>query len=99
MKVNITEQTASVIFSVEGYLDTTTASQFESALAPYLAGQKNFIFDFAELEYISSAGLRAVLRAQQTLEEAGRSITVRNSNEEVMEVFEIVGFDEFLLFE
>ena len=99
MKISITEMDTCVLFSVEGYLDMTTASPFEEALMPYLAVEKNFVFDFSELEFISSAGLRVVLRAQQTLEETGRTITVRNSNEEVMEVFEIVGFDEFLIFE
>ena len=99
MKIDITEQDTNVLYSVEGYLDTTTAPQFESALTPYLPGKKNFIFDFSDLEYVSSAGLRVILRIQQTLEETGRSITVRNSNEEVAEVFEMVGFDEFLTFE
>ena len=99
MKVNITEMDTCVLFSVEGYLDTTTASPFEEALMPYLAVEKSFVFDFSELEFITSAGLRVVLHTQQTLEETGRTITVRNSNEEVMEVFEMVGFDEFLIFE
>lgn len=64
-----------------------------------LSEEKNFVFDFAGLEYISSAGLRVILRTQQRLAGAGRSITVKNSNEEVMEVFEMVEFNEFLTFE
>lgn len=99
MKINIVEQDTTILFSVKGYLDTTTSSKFEEVLSPYLEGEKNFLFDFAELEYVSSAGLRVILRTAQTMEDTNRTISVRNSNEEVLEVFGLTGFDEFLILE
>lgn len=98
MKLNITEQDNNAIFSVEGRLDTTTFSEFETALAPYLNGTMNLVFDFGELEYLSSAGLRVILRTQQKIEETDRTMIIKNSNEEVMEVFEMTGFADFLTF-
>lgn len=99
MKLNITEQGNNVIFSLEGRLDTTTFSEFETALAPYLDGRVNLIIDFEKLEYLSSAGLRVILRTQQKIEETDKTMIIKNSNEEVMEVFEMTGFAEFLTFE
>jgi anti-anti-sigma factor len=46
------------------------------------------IFDFAAVDYISSAGLRVVMIANQNMEECDGSLTVCNVNEDVMEVFE-----------
>lgn len=99
MKVNIAEQETIISFSVEGYLDTTTAPKFEAELTPYLAGEKSFVFDFSGLEYISSAGLRVILRTLNILEERDRSLTVRNIKGEVREVFEMTGFDSLLALE
>ena len=49
---------------LEGRLDTTTAPQLEVELKRSISGITELIFDFAGLEYISSAGLRVLLAAQ-----------------------------------
>ncbi len=55
------------------------------------------IFDFAHLEDIPSAGLRILLQAQKTMNRQGsKMMIVRNVNEELMEVFEVTGFSDFL---
>lgn len=56
------------------------------------------VFDFAELEYISSAGLRVILSAQKVMNRQG-SMIIRNVNENVMEVFEVTGFVDILTIE
>ena len=99
MELKIIEENGNVTFYVEGQLDTTTFSDFEEALQPYLTAQVNLILDFKALEYLSSAGLRVILRTQQKIEELNASLLIRNCNREVMEVFEITGFDDFLKFE
>ena len=99
MELKIVEENGTVTFFVEGQLDTTTFCDFEEALKPYLTPRVRLVLDFKELEYLSSAGLRVIMRTQQRLEELEASMVIRNSNEEVMEVFEITGFDEFLIFE
>ena len=99
MEIKIVKENGAVIFFVKGQLDTTTFSDLEEALEPYLKDGSHLVLDFEALDYISSAGLRVILRAQQKIDELNASMVIRNSNEEVLEVFEITGFSDFLTFE
>lgn len=56
---------------------------------------KTLIMDFAELEYISSAGLRVLLIAIKQMKRQG-SMRVINTNEMVKEIFEVTGFADFV---
>ena len=70
----------------------------EVELKRSISGITELIFDFAGLEYISSAGLRVLLAAQKVMNKQG-SLTIRNVNSVVMEVFEITGFVDILTIE
>ena len=83
---------------LEGRLDTTTAPQLEVELKRSISGITELVFDFAGLEYISSAGLRVLLAAQKVMNKQG-SLMIRNMNSVVMEVFEITGFVDILTIE
>ena len=57
-------------------------------------------FNLKHLEYISSAGLRTVLVAQQTLEDKGYdNVKVINANESIKEIFEDTGFSDIIYIE
>lgn len=88
----------SVLFSLEGRLDTTTAPELDQAVKEALDGTKEMVFDFEKLEYISSAGLRVLLVAQKAMNVQG-SMKVVNTNEMVMEIFEVTGFSDILTIE
>ena len=77
---------------LQGRLDTNTAPELEEALAG--AGVSEMEFDFAGLEYISSAGLRVLLSAKKALMSSGGSMSVVNANDTVRSVFEITGCSE-----
>ena len=81
--------------SISGRLDTMTAPKLEAELKQNISGLTELVFDIAELDYISSAGLRVLLSAQKVMNKQG-DMTIRNANEEVMEVFEITGFIDIL---
>lgn len=81
-----------------GRLDTVTAPELEAELNSSLPTVKDLILDFAELEYISSAGLRVILKAQKTMSTQG-SMKLIHVNESVMEVFDITGFSDILTIE
>ncbi len=83
---------------ISGRLETVTAPKLEEELKTSLQGVKTLIMDLAELEYISSAGLRVLFSAQKTMNKQGRMI-VRNVNEDVMEVFEVTGSVDVLTIE
>lgn len=82
----------------EGRLDTQTAPQMEAALEELDSGCTELILDFKGLEYISSAGLRVVLKAQKRMNTQG-AMKLQNVNETVMEVFDMTGFLDFLTIE
>ena len=85
--------------SVQGSIDTVTAPELDKYLQENIEGITELVFDFSAVDYISSAGLRVVMMANQNMEECDGSLTVRNVNEDVMEVFEMTGFDSLLNFE
>ena len=91
MKKNGTELTVEVI----GRLDSLTAPELEEKLEESYEGIEKLILDLGKLEYISSAGLRVLLGAAQTMEEQSDEgeLIVRNLTKPVRDVIELVGFD------
>lgn len=98
MTINKTEQGSELELAVAGRLDTTTAPQLEAELKRSIDGVTSLRFDFSELEYLSSAGLRVLLAAQKVMNRQG-TMVIRHVNETIMEVFEITGFSEILTIE
>ncbi len=83
---------------LDGRLDTTTSPRLEAALKENIVGVTALVFDFASLEYISSAGLRVLLSAQKIMNKQGRMV-IRHINEIIREVFDITGFADILTIE
>ncbi len=86
---------SSLTISLDGRLDTTTAPQLEAEITGGLNGVTNLIIDMEKLVYVSSAGLRVLLKAQKTMNKQG-TMTVKNVSSEIKEIFEVTGFDELL---
>ncbi len=81
------------VFIPTGRINSQTSKSFEEAvLAAIAAGSKSMVFDFADLNYISSAGLRVVLLAGKRLKAAGGKLVLTNLQPAIREVFEISGF-------
>lgn len=97
MALNITETTSNdgLNITLDGRLDTTTAPRLEAELTTGLDGVKALTFDMTNLAYISSAGLRVLLKAQKVMNKQGK-MTIRNAGSEILEIFEVTGFDEIL---
>ena len=93
---NLNGETLTV--SLEGRLDTTTAPQLEESLKESMVGIKELILDFANLEYISSAGLRVLLSAQKNMAKQG-SMKLIHVSDVIMEIFEVTGFVDILTIE
>ena len=84
--------------ALQGRLDTTTAPLLEQELQNDLEGLRTLRFDFEQLAYISSAGLRVLLAAQKRMNQQG-SMSLCHVNETIKEVFDITGFSELLTIE
>ena len=70
------------------------ASQVEKARGVFLSLTEGKIVDFAQLDYISSAGLGVLLAAQKRLSQRGQSLRLVNVNSHIRDVFRFSGFDQ-----
>lgn len=95
MVINKDIQDKVMTLSLSGRLDTTTSPELEQELNASLEGIENLQFDFSELEYISSAGLRVLLAAQKKMNIQGE-MSISGVNDTIAEIFEITGFADIL---
>lgn len=98
MQIDQLKEGSTLTMKVSGRLDTMTAPQLESENTGHLDGITEFIMDFTDLEYISSAGLRVLLVTSKMMKGKGRFV-IRNINETVREIFEVTGFLDILTVE
>mgnify|MGYP003307008795 FL=1 len=83
---------------VAGRLDTQTAPELEKEVDNVVSNIKELTFDMTGLEYVSSAGLRVILKAQKIMNTKG-SMKLMGVNDNIMEVFDITGFLDILTIE
>ena len=96
MSLNIEKKFSDVnTIVLSGRLDTVTAPQLEAELEKILLDSDALVLDMANLEYISSAGLRVILKAQKAMNTKG-TMKLIHVGESIMEVFDITGFSDFL---
>lgn len=94
MTIEKIEEGKTVTIKLIGRLNTTTAPEFENQIEG-LAKDSDVIVDMKELEYISSAGLRVLLKLQRMVEDEG-FLKLTNVTKDVMEILEITGFSDIL---
>lgn len=97
MEIIEREQDGVSIFEVAGRLDSNTSPEFEKKLFETIeTGSKSVVVDFEDLDYISSAGLRVILKATKALKGSDGLFFLCSLKDYVKEVFDISGFDSFL---
>ena len=85
------------IYRLKGRLDSTTSQRFEGKLFEAISGgSKKIIVDFEYLNYISSAGLRVIFKANKAITREGGRIIICSMQKFVREIFEITGIDFFV---
>ncbi|MBS3741755.1 MAG: STAS domain-containing protein [Candidatus Cloacimonetes bacterium] len=94
MDINEKYENDVMILELKGRLDANTSEQLEKKLIPPIDNDKylKIIIDFADLEYISSAGLRLLLLAAKKLDKKDGKIVLCAMQDFIKEVFEISGF-------
>jgi anti-sigma B factor antagonist len=93
MTIKEDKKNNAVILAVEGRLDSTTSAELErKLLARMEGGEKDFLLDFAGMDYISSAGLRVLLMAAKRCQKMAGKVVLSALNVNVREVFDIAGF-------
>ena len=94
MKIDLMKDGKKLTVLLEGRLDSFTAPELDAVLDKNLSDVDELVLDLENLEYISSAGLRVVLKAQKVM--GAGQMTVVHVNEVIMEVFDITGFVDIL---
>lgn len=95
MTIKQKKENKTLTVSISGRVDTNTAPELLEFLQGAMPGVEELILDLAEVDYVSSAGLRVILYAQKTMTSQG-SMKVINVNSDIMETFELTGFSDIL---
>ena len=95
MNIDVAKNGTSLLLTVSGRIDPTTASAFEKAVLENLDGVQDFVLDLKDVPYTSSAGLRTLLLAQKKMMKQG-SMTLKNVQGSVLEVLKVTGYIKFL---
>ena len=98
MKIEKTLKGTDLTIALEGRLDTVTSPELEAELAHTMDSAQTLTLDLAELEYISSAGLRVLLGAHKEMSAKG-GLRLIHVSEIVREVLEITGLTDILTIE
>ena len=98
MEINKDKQGSDLTVALVGRLDATTAPDLDKELQTTLDGITDLVFDFKDLVYIASAGLRVLLVAQKRMKKQG-NMKLINVNSDVKNVLEMTGFIDFLTVE
>ena len=82
---------------VSGRLDGSNSKEFEAAVKGAIAaGDRALVMDLADLAYVSSAGLRAILLTAETLWDQEAEFVICSVPGSVLEILEISGFDKLI---
>ena len=99
MEIVVIEEGKPYVIAIKGRLDTNTSPQLEEFMqGVYAKGTNDVAVDMSECVFVSSAGLRVIV-AMQKHAAAGGSLVFRGVLPEVMDVFQMTGFDNILTFE
>lgn len=89
----------SLTMAVKGRIDTLTAPELKTQIEGALDGVMDLVLDFAGVDYISSAGLRTLMTAQNWMDARGGSMVIRNASGNIVGIFKVTGLDSFLVLE
>jgi anti-anti-sigma factor len=96
--IQLTQETKSgwCVVSVTGRADAEAADQLEAALRAALDAHPKVAADLGMLDYISSAGLRAVLQAARAAQAKNSEFAVCSLSAPVKKVFDMSGMHHIL---
>ena len=96
MQATINKENGTLYLVGSGRLDTVTSAELKEKLDQEGFENVDIDFDFTDVEYISSAGLRLVLALHKQATETGNKLVIRNVNKVVAEIFKVSGFNKAL---
>ena len=98
MEIKKVSDGSALTIYINGRLDAVTALELDKKLQATLGNVTDLTVDLKELEYVSSAGLRILLKTQKRMDRQG-SMKIRNIRDNVRVVLDMTGFSDFLTIE
>lgn len=93
MEAMFSDMGGALVVVPRGHLDTSNASEVErEVMARIEGGVSRVVFDFHRTEYVSSAGLRVILKAAKSAKKSGGNLAICQANDHILEVLEMSGF-------
>lgn len=99
MTISESRQEGMIQLDIEGRVDTNTSPQLQQSILQAFQKGTTVVLNMEKVEYVSSAGLRALLIGQKTANSKGGSMKLVHVREAVMEVFTLTGFADMLTIE
>ena len=96
MNVVTKVENGTLFIELEGRLDTVTSQELNNQLPIEARRNLDIDFDFAKLQYVSSAGLRLLVLFKKEAQATNNKMVIRNINDVVKEIFSVTGFDKIL---
>ena len=91
MQISTEKENSKLTVTVSGRIDTVTAPELEKYALDHMEGITEMALDLADVEYVSSAGLRALLQIHKDMSKQGK-LKLLNINTAVKEIFGMIGF-------
>jgi anti-anti-sigma factor len=91
--VTTADKEGTMVFSIQGKIDTATAPVLEEMINREIdAGNRKILLDFSSVSYISSGGLRVLLATAKKLRNPGDKYALCSLSPEVLKVLKLAGF-------
>jgi anti-anti-sigma factor len=84
------------IVTVSGRVDSVTAASMDSELAKIEHDNKKIVLDLKDVAYMSSAGIRAIVKVLQSTQKTGGGVRLANLPDNVIDVLETVGMTQMV---
>lgn len=94
--INSSVEGTTLTLELSGRLSTQETREFDTTFAEKVQGMKQALLDFSKVEYISSAGLRALFTAKKKMTQQGGELTLLYPSQEVGEVLQATRFDNLI---
>ena len=89
MTINNQFENSTLTMMIEGRIDTQTAPDLLKAVEDSIGNVSDLVLDFTNVSYISSAGLRSVLKAQNYMDEKGGTMVIRGAAKNIKNIFNV----------
>jgi anti-sigma B factor antagonist len=95
--VNVSQIKGVQLFEILGRIDGDTAPEVGQTIDKVLdQGQMNVVLDLSGVEYMSSPGLREIVRIYKRAVTNGGDLRIANPSERVLAVLQLAGLDRML---